>query len=188
MSISATCGSADQDLEKLVADGKFREDLFRRINVIPIHLPPFKDRREDIPLLAERFLAKFAAQMEKPVRSISREATELLQAYSWPGNVRELENAIERAVALEQTPAILAETLPLHVRRGGPERGPERGTAPVAELPEKGIDLKAHVESIYREHIAQALKRAGGVHVRTAEMLGMSFRSFRYYARKFNIR
>ena len=176
--------ATNQDLEKLVAEGKFREDLFYRINVIPIHLPPLKDRREDIPLLAERFLVKFAAQMEKPVRSISHEAMELLQAYSWPGNVRELENAIERAVALEKTPAVLSETLPLHVRRGGPERGP----APVAELPEQGIDLEAHVEDIYREHIAQALKRAGGVQVRAAEMLGMSFRSFRYYAKKLNIR
>ena len=89
----------------------------------------------------------------------------------------------ERAVALEQTPTVLPETLPLPIRRGTP-----RGVAPMAELPEEGIDLEAHVEEIYRDHIAQALRRAGGVQVKAAEMLGMSFRSFRYYAKKLNIR
>ena len=178
--------ATNQDLEKLVADGKFREDLFYRVNVIPIHLPPLKDRREDIPLLAERFLAGFAEQMGKSVRTVSHDAMELLQAYAWPGNVRELENVIERAVALEQTPAVLPETLPLHVRRGVPVRV-EAG-APTPELPDEGINLEGHVEDVYRDHIAQALKRAGGVQVRAAEMLGMSFRSFRYYAKKFNIR
>lgn len=176
--------ATNQDLEKLVAEGKFREDLFYRINVIPIHLPPLRERREDIPLLAERFLSRFALQMEKPVRAISHEAMELLQAYTWPGNVRELENVIERAVALEQTPAVLPETLPQHVRRGGPARpGPV-----AADMPEGGIDLEAHVDEIYKDHIVQALKRAGGVQVKAAEMLRMSFRSFRYYAKKFNVR
>ena len=146
----------------LIAAG-FREDLFYRINVIPIHLPPLRERREDIPLLAEHFLAKYAAQMEKPVRTISHEACDLLTAYSWPGNVRELENAIERAVALEQTPAVL----------------PELG---------EGFDLEARGEEFYRHYIALALERAGGVQTRAAELLGMSFRSFRYYAKKFNIR
>jgi two-component system response regulator PilR (NtrC family) len=107
--------ATNQDLQKLVAEGRFREDLFYRINVIPIHLPPLRERREDIPLLAEHFLNKYATQMEKPVRSISREAEHLLTTYDWPGNVRELENVIERAVALEQTPAVLVESLPVHV-------------------------------------------------------------------------
>lgn len=175
--------ATNQDLEKRVGEGKFREDLFYRINVIPIHLPPLRERREDVPLLADRFLSRFAAQMEKPVRSISHEAMALLQAHSWPGNVRELENVIERAVALEQTPAVLPETLPQHVRRGGPARGQLTG-----ELPEEGIDLEAHVEEIYKDHIVQALKRAGGVQIKAAEMLGMTFRSFRYYVKKYNLR
>ena len=102
-----------------MADGRFREDLFYRINVIPIQLPPLRDRREDIPLLAEHFLAKYATQMEKPVRTISHDAQDLLTAYSWPGNVRELENVIERAVALEQTPAVLPESLPPALRTAG---------------------------------------------------------------------
>jgi two-component system, NtrC family, response regulator PilR len=176
--------ATNQDLEARVADGKFREDLFYRINVIPIHLPPLKDRREDIPLLAEKFLLRFAAQMEKPVRSISHEAMELLTAYSWPGNVRELENVIERAVALEQTPVVLPETMPQHVRLGGPVKAGGGTTT----LPDAGIDLEAHVEEIYKDHIVQALKRADGVQVKAAEMLGMTFRSFRYYVKKYNLR
>jgi two-component system response regulator PilR (NtrC family) len=121
--------------------------------------------------------------MNRPVRSISGEAMDLLTAYGWRGNVRELENVIERAVALEQTPAVLPESLPLAVRRGSDLRTSDAG----AEFPAEGMDLEAHVDGIYREHIAQALKRAGGVQVKAAEMLGMSFRSFRYYAKKFNI-
>ena len=176
--------ATNQDLEKLVGSGRFREDLFYRINVIRMHLPPLRERREDIPPIAEHFLARFAEQMQKPVRSISGEAMDLLQAFSWPGNVRELENVMERAVALEQTPSVLPETLPDQVRRGVSTAS---GQVP-AELPEEGIDLEAHVEEIYRDHMVQALKRAGGVQVKAAEMLGMSFRSFRYYAKKLNIR
>jgi two-component system response regulator PilR (NtrC family) len=189
--------ATNQDLPKLVTDGRFREDLFYRINVIPIHLPPLRDRREDIPLLAEHFLAKYAAQMEKPVRTIAHEAQDLLEAYSWPGNVRELENAIERAVALEQTPAVLPESLPVHVRAEEPQS--RLGTAPSAAevarlqdagLPDlgEGFDLEARGEEFYRYYIALALERAGGVQTRAAELLGMSFRSFRYYAKKFNLR
>jgi two-component system response regulator PilR (NtrC family) len=176
--------ATNQDLPKRVEEGKFREDLFYRINVISIELPPLRERREDIPLLAEHFLTKFAAQMQKPVHTISREALDLLVAHEWRGNVRELENVMERAVALEQTAAVLPETLPEAIRRGVSTRV----GANIAELPHDGIDLEAHVEDIYREHIAQALKRAGGVQVKAAEMLGMSFRSFRYYAKKFNIK
>src|SRR5687767_8199753 len=89
--------ATNQNLEQMVAEGRFREDLFYRINVILIHLPPLRERQEDIPLLAEHFLTKYATLMEKPVRSISHDAHALLAAYAWPGNVRELENAIERA-------------------------------------------------------------------------------------------
>ena len=110
--------ATNQDLDKLVAEGKFREDLFYRINVIQMRLPPLRDRREDIPLLAEHFLSKYAERMDKPVHSISNEAIALLQAYGWPGNVRELENVIERAVALEQSPTVLPESLPAQIRAG----------------------------------------------------------------------
>jgi transcriptional regulator with PAS, ATPase and Fis domain len=117
--------ATNQDLQKMVAEGRFREDLYYRINVIQVHLPPLRDRREDVPLLAEHFLAKYAKAADKVVRGISHDAQELLSAYPWPGNVRELENVIERAVALEQTPLVLPENLPTQVRTlgGGPARG-----------------------------------------------------------------
>jgi two-component system, NtrC family, response regulator PilR len=188
--------ATNQDLPKLVADGRFREDLFYRINVIPIQLPPLRDRPEDIPLLAEHFLAKFVAQMNKPVHSISGEAQERLIAYGWPGNVRELENVIERAVALEQTPAVLADTLPPHVGPGGTQLAKsamvdgDASRDDLPRLPELGVgfDLEARGDEFYRHYISLALDRAGGVQTRAADLLGMSFRSFRYYAKKFNIR
>jgi two-component system response regulator PilR (NtrC family) len=147
-------------------------------------LPPLRERREDIPLLAEHFLAKYAEQMGKSVTGISRAAMELLKQHEWPGNIRELENVIERAVALEATPSILSESLPPSIRMTT-----ARPDVPSSEaLPEAGFDLEAHVKEIERGYIAQALQRAGGVQVKAAELLGMSFRSFRYYVKKYNLR
>ena len=189
--------ATNQDLPKLVAEGRFREDLFYRINVIPIQLPPLRERREDIPLLAQHFIEKFSALMNKPVHSISGEAQERMVAYGWPGNVRELENVIERCVALEQTPVILADTLPAHLSGGTPlTRVPgaavNQAGAPAlpSALPDlgEGFDLEARGDDFYRHYITLALERAGGVQTRAAELLGMSFRSFRYYAKKFNVR
>jgi two-component system, NtrC family, response regulator PilR len=189
--------ATNQDLPKLVDLGKFREDLFYRINVLSIQLPSLRDRAEDIPLLAEHFLEHFATQMGKPVRTISADAMRLLQAHAWRGNVRELQNAIERAVALEQSETILPETLPEEIRRGATPAlaqasGATGAVAAVAapELPAlaEGFDLEAQGEEFYRHYMALALERAGGVQVKAAEMLGMSFRSFRYYAKKFNLR
>jgi transcriptional regulator with PAS, ATPase and Fis domain len=178
--ISAT----NQDLQKLVASGRFREDLFYRINVIQMHLPPLRDRREDIPLLAAHFLDKYNEQMGKEISGISHEAMALLQQHEWPGNIRELENVMERAVALEATPTILPDSLPPVI--GG--EAPRVETASVDALPDSGFDLEAHVKQIERGYIAEALKRADGVQVRAAELLGMSFRSFRYYVKKYNLR
>jgi two-component system response regulator PilR (NtrC family) len=176
--------ATNQDLTRLVAEGRFREDLFYRINVIPIALPPLRDRREDIPLIAEHFLGKYAEQMGKHVTGISHGAMQLLVQYGWPGNIRELENVIERAVALEATPTILADSLPASIRGDVPRAG----VVPVEALPDAGFDLEAHVKEIERGYLAQALQRAGGVQVRAAELLGMSFRSFRYYVKKYNLR
>jgi two-component system response regulator PilR (NtrC family) len=176
--------ATNQDLTKAVADGRFREDLYYRINVIPIVLPPLRERREDIPLIAEHFLAKYAEQMGKAVGAISHDAMDLLKRHDWPGNIRELENVIERAVALESTPAILPDSLPPSVRAASP-----RADVPASDaLPAGGFDLEAHVKEIERGYIAQALERAGGVQVKAAELLGMSFRSFRYYVKKYNLR
>jgi two-component system, NtrC family, response regulator PilR len=176
--------ATNQDLSKAVAEGRFREDLFYRINVIPIGLPPLRDRREDIPLLAEHFLAKYSDQMEKEITGVSREAMDLLLNYDWPGNIRELENALERAVALEMTPAVLPDSLPATIRGDAPRTAP----APTEALPESGFDLEEHVQEIERGYIAEALRKAGGVQVKAADLLGMSFRSFRYYVKKYNLR
>jgi two-component system response regulator PilR (NtrC family) len=116
------------------------------------------------------------------VAHLDDEAVELLVAYDWPGNIRELENVIERAVALEKSSAILPESLPEHIVKRVP-----RGPAAAGSLPESGFDMEEHVKGLEREYIAQALQRAGGVQVKAAELLGMSFRSFRYYAKKYNL-
>ena len=178
--------ATNRDLTKMVADGSFREDLFYRINVIPMRVPPLRERQGDIPLLAEHFVGRFAEQMGKPITGISGAALTPLTLYSWPGNIRELENAMERAVALERTPTILPDSLPEQLIQA-----PTDTTAPnppAEAFPEAGFDLERHVQGIEREYIAEALRRAGGVKVKAAELLGMSFRSFRYYTKKYNLK
>ena len=179
--------ATNQDLTKAIAEGRFREDLYYRINVIPISLPPLRERREDIPLIAEHFMVKYSEQMEKEITGISHDAMDLLVHHDWPGNIRELENVMERAVALEATPVVLPDSLPANIRGDSP-RASTAATAPVDGFPETGFDLEAHVKEIERGYIAEALKRAGGVQVKAAELLGMSFRSFRYYVKKYNLR
>jgi two-component system, NtrC family, response regulator PilR len=170
--------ATNQDLDSLLAAGDFREDLYYRINVLPIHLPPLRQRREDIPLLVEFFLQKYSRQMDVPARQISIEAMKLLESYDWPGNVRELENVIERALALSHAETISTRDLPaqlLNHRRSGGN---------LIDLPEEGLDLEAYLEDLRVQLMAQALDRAGGVQTQAAELLKMSFRSFRYYAKK----
>jgi two-component system, NtrC family, response regulator PilR len=182
--------ATNRDLARMVADGGFREDLYYRINVIPVRMPPLRERIDDVPLLAEHFVTKYAAQMKKRVTGVAPRALVCLGQYAWPGNVRELENAIERAVALERGETIQPESLPDQLHAGATDAAP----APAAEapatdrFPEVGFDLERHVEHIEREYIAEALRRAGGVKVKAAELLGMSFRSFRYYMKKYNLK
>jgi two-component system response regulator PilR (NtrC family) len=175
--------ATNQDLTKMIAEGKFREDLFYRINVIPIHLPPLRERGEDIRLLADYFLGKYRDQMGRGIHSVSQDAMDLLEAYDWPGNIRELENVVERAVALEKSHSILPESLPEHIVKRLP-----KGPAAAGLLPESGFNLEKHVEGLEKEYITQALQRARGVQVKAAELLGIPYRSFRYYAKKYNLK
>ncbi len=184
--------ATNRDLAKMVAEGQFREDLFYRINVIPVRLPPLRERGDDVVGLAEHFVTKYAPQMKKNITGITATAMAALTSYAWPGNVRELENAIERAVALERASTIQPESLPEAVRGttaavAAPAAAGGSAPAPSA-LPETGFDLEQHVQHLEREYIAEALRRSGGVKVKAAELLGMSFRSFRYYMKKYNLK
>ncbi len=174
--------ASNQDLEGRIASGDFREDLYYRINVIPLHLPPLRQRREDIPLLVEHFLAQFCDDLEVARKHISVDAMSLLESYPWPGNVRELENIIERAVALSAGDTITTRDLPPQLVDG---RLPRRESI---TLPDDGLDLEAYLEKVRADLMTQALDRAGGVQTKAAELLGMSFRSFRYYAKKVGIK
>jgi two-component system, NtrC family, response regulator PilR len=178
--------ATNRDLGRLVAEGRFREDLYYRINVIPVQLPPLREHLEDIPLLAGHFIRKYSSQMGKTITGLSGEALECLSGYAWPGNIRELENAIERAVALERTPTILPESLPAQLQPRG--EGTATGRPRPGPLPTDGFDLEQHVQDIEREYIAEALRQAGGVKMKAAELLGMSFRSFRYSMKKYNLK
>jgi two-component system response regulator PilR (NtrC family) len=175
--------ATNRDLAKLVAEGRFREDLYYRINVIPVHLPPLRERRDDIALLAQHFVEKFGRQMQKEIAGIAPAAMLRLESHLWPGNIRELENAIERAVALERSPVIQPESLPAGV-------GPAGAAAALRDepVPAPGFVLEQHVQEIEREYIAEALRRAGGVKMKAADLLGMSFRSFRYYMKKYDLK
>ena len=174
--------ATNQDLETMVREKRFREDLFYRINVIPIRMPALREKPEDIPPLAEHFLEKYRKCMGKDIRGISEEAMERLEGYPWPGNVRELENVIERAVALELTEVIQAESLPPDVRAGVGRRGQVD-----VVLPDSGLDLDRHLEELRGRYMAEAMERCGGVQTRAAELLGMTFRSFRYFAKKYGL-
>jgi len=180
--------ATNKDFEREIAEGRFREDLYYRLSVIPIHLPPLRERREDIPLLARSFLARYRKEMSKDVQGIEPKALERLEAYEWPGNVRELENTIERAVALETTHHISVDGLPERITRYYQEHRPENknGSREVL-IPEGGLDLEARISEIERAHLLAALECSGGVRVRAAELLKMSYRSFRHYAKKHGV-
>ena len=180
--------ATNRDLGKMVAAGEFREDLFYRINVIPVRLPPLRERQDDIPAIADHFVSRFAAQMNKDVRAISGDAMACLCAYPWPGNVRELENAIERAVALERTPAVLPDSLPDGVRAACAPSFTSASAVPPEDLSlADGFDLEQHVQGVEREYILEALRRSNGVKKRAAELLGLSFRQLRYLLKKYDV-
>jgi two-component system response regulator PilR (NtrC family) len=174
--------ATNRDLKSMVASGTFREDLFYRVSVIPIELPPLRERREDIPDLVSHFVGKFCAETGRAL-ALTPQAAELLERYNFPGNVRELEHTIERAVALERTDAIQPERLPEQITRYNPAR-----VAGSLDLPEAGIDLSAHLEQLEKTYVLEALRRTGGNQTRAAELLGLSVRSLRHLLDKHGVR
>ena len=171
-----------RDLEAEVERGAFRRDLYYRLNVIELHLPPLRNRRDDIPLLVEHFLRKHSASLGRPIEAIDPEALKRLCDYDYPGNVRELENLIERAVTLESGNRISVESLPdLAPRRRAPT--PSSGL----DLGEDGVDLDGVIGELERELLLKALERAGGGRKRAAKLLRITFRSMRYRLAKHGI-
>ena len=178
--------ATNKDLAKKVVDGTFREDLFYRINVIPLPIPALRERRDDVSHLVRHFLEKVCREQNLPPKRISAEAMRLLEAWSWPGNVRELENLIERTVALEPSEIITSSSLPDAFLR--PAGVPSSAGEEPIDLPAEGVDLEAYLEWIGKRLMRQALDRSGKVQTKAAELLRMSERSFRYYAKKYDLR
>ncbi|HMB53555.1 MAG TPA: sigma-54 dependent transcriptional regulator, partial [Thermoanaerobaculia bacterium] len=157
--------ATNADLEEEVAAASFREDLYYRLNVITVHLPPLRKRSEDIPLLANHFLTRYAEENDKPLHQVAPPAMGLLIDYHWPGNVRELENVVERAVVLSTGEVLDEDLLPMSVRQPAPM------APPPASLPENGLSMKEAVNDYERQLIVRALQASGGVQKRAAEML-----------------
>ncbi|CAN5448589.1 sigma-54 dependent transcriptional regulator [soil metagenome] len=174
--------ATNRDLKKMSEDGSFREDLFYRISVIPIALPPLRDRSEDIPELVGHFTKKFCDQTGRKV-SVSQKAMQMLEDYAWHGNVRELEHTIERAVALERGEEIQPERLPDHISNYNPTR-----IKAEFDLPESGINLGSHLDNLEKTYVVEALKQTGGNQTRAAELLQMPVRSLRHLLDKHEIR
>jgi DNA-binding NtrC family response regulator len=173
--------ATNADLEAKVHQGLFREDLFYRLNVITVTLPPLRRRTEDIPLLAQSFLERYARENEKTIRDISPRAMELLLDYHWPGNVRELENAIERAVVLSTGETLAEELLPASVRSREPI------AFPPPNLPANGFAFKDAVSDFERQIIIRALQACNGVQKRAAEMLQIKPTTLHEMMKRLNI-
>src|SRR5712692_4507020 len=170
--------ATNRDLDRQVTEGTFREDLYYRLNVIPIRVPGLRERREDVPLLANHFLKKYAPGAGKSIHGVEAASLETLTGYDWPGNVRQLENTIERAVALETTSELRVE-LPA-------ERPKARAVAAGSVLPE-GVNMENYVAQIERSLLQSALGQTHGVQVRAADVLGISYRSFRHLMKKYEL-
>lgn len=180
--ISAT----NRDLEYMVMEKTFREDLYYRLNVLPLRLPPLRERREDIPILAQHFLAKFTREFDKDIRKISSYAIDILCNYEFPGNVRELEHIIERGVAMESSRIILPDSLTLsNYKRKQQEK--ETSEEQPTVIPSQGFDLDQHLAQIEKKMLLQALQQTNGARLKAAQLLGITFRSIRYRLVKYGL-
>jgi two-component system response regulator PilR (NtrC family) len=176
--------STNRDLKSMVSAGQFREDFYYRVSVIPIHVPPLRERKDDIEPLARHFLRKYSLQMGKPLRDFDPPSLSAIMHYGWPGNVRELENAIERAVAVsgDRDGLVRLDHLPESVT----------GVSPLVveglvHIPKEGVDFESRIGQIEKRYLVEALRAAGGVRTHAAELLRVSYRSFRHYAKKYGL-
>jgi two-component system response regulator PilR (NtrC family) len=179
--------ATNKEFEKEIAEGRFREDLYYRLSVIPIQLPALRERREDIPLLARHFLETFRKSMEKPIEGLSPEAVRRLETYDWPGNVRELENTMERAVALETGGEISLRVLPDRIAGYSSSVAFGTGTGSELPFPPEGIDFEKEIAETERKYLQVALEKSNGVRTKASDLLKISYRSFRHYAKKHNL-
>jgi two-component system response regulator PilR (NtrC family) len=176
--------ATNRDLEDMTKQGTFRQDLFYRLNVINIKTPALRERRDDVPLLANHFLQKYNDRFGKAIQSVSKEAMDLLKKYDFPGNVRELENIIERTVALESGATVLPESLPQFVNTPS---GRKMVSSDGIEITDEGIDLQKVIDQLEKELLVKAIHQANGVKKRAAKLLGITFRSMRYRVEKYNL-
>jgi DNA-binding NtrC family response regulator len=174
--------ATNRDLEAAVKEGTFREDLYYRLNVLHVHLPPLRQRIEDLPELARHFVERTCRNFGLAPKRLTPDGLRVLQAYSWPGNIRELENIIERTVALEASEIISSGSLPEHLR-GATSSPRTEGVS----LPEEGIDIEEYLDNVRRSLMQQALEQTQGHQKNASELLRMSYRAFRYHAEKLGL-
>jgi two-component system response regulator PilR (NtrC family) len=181
--------ATNRDLDKAVAENVFREDLYYRLNVIPIRVPNLRERREDITLLASHFLKKYAAAANRSILRLNQSALDALCGYEWPGNVRQLENTVERAVALETTNELHVELPAERPKARAAAAGAGRGSSEVApgEVLPEGVGMENYVANIERGLLQSALDRSNGVQTKAADVLGISYRSFRHLMKKYEL-
>jgi DNA-binding NtrC family response regulator len=173
--------ATNEDLEEIVRLGRFREDLYYRINVVPIFVPPLREREGDLPLLVDHFLRLFCAAAKKPVKSVHHDVMEILEDYSWPGNVRELENVIQRLVVMNNAPVITAEHLPQALLVAS------TASQEAILIPEEGVDFDAEMERIEVAYLKAALRRTGGKKSAAAALLRVDPQRMKYLCRKLKL-
>lgn len=173
--------ATNQDLKRKIEEGKFREDLFYRLNVLSLVMPPLRKRKEDLPLLVSHFIKKYCQEMGRKTKRIAPEVMNVFESYPWPGNVRELENVIERVVAIEEREIITRDSLPEELL--APHKKPD-----TTYLFEPGFSLNSHLDDIAKNYIKQARQAAGGKLRETASLLGISYRTLRYLIDKYSLK
>jgi two-component system response regulator PilR (NtrC family) len=178
--------ATNRDLDKAVAENTFREDLYYRLNVIPVTVPPLRDRREDIPLLVDHFLEKYATAAARKIARVNPASLESLCGYDWPGNVRQLENTVERAVALEMGEELRVE-LPVEKSKARAAAAGVGGTISAGSVLPDGVDMEKYVADIERSLLQSALTQSNGVQTRAADLLKISYRSFRHLMKKYDL-